>query len=195
MGGAYHKCTGHGFQLAHNPYISVTINPEINHEQSHGPHGAERRFDRVTFGAASADEQKTVTCANTIKKIRDERCLVCHGPDSPTIEELDKDKAGFKMKLKGPRMNTYENLMVFVNGSDAGALMRRLDDGKNTKDGKPGNMYVNLAADDRERAERLAKFKQWVGSWNLKKRAGLTEAERKAVKAPNEMIAGKSPRG
>jgi mono/diheme cytochrome c family protein len=140
----------------------------------------------LAFGAASADEKKTITYANTIKKIMDDRCLACHGPDSPTIEEFDKDKAGFKKKLKGPRMDTYENLMVFVNGSDAGALMRRLDDGKNTKDGKPGNMYVNLADDDHERAERFAKFKKWVGSWNLKKRAELTEAELKAIKAPRK---------
>lgn len=138
------------------------------------------------IGAALADEKKTITYSNTIKKIMDNRCLACHGPDSPTIEEFDKDKDGFKKKLKGPRMDTYENLMIFVNGSDAGALMRRLDDGKHTKDGKPGNMYANLADDDRERAERLAKFKQWVGSWNLKKRKELTEAELKAVKAPKQ---------
>ena len=36
---------------------------------------------------------------------------------------------------------------------DAGALMRRLDNGKHTKDGKPGNMYVNLADDDRARPQ------------------------------------------
>ncbi len=135
-------------------------------------------------GVVSADEKKTVTYANTIKPIMDSRCFACHGPGSPTIEQFDKDKEGFKKKLKGPRMDTYENLMIFVNGQDAGAIMRRLDDGKHTKDGKPGNMYVNLAGDDRERAERLAKFKQWVGSWNLKKRKELTEAELKAIKAP-----------
>ena len=140
----------------------------------------------LTFGAASAAEKKTVTYENTIKKIQDERCLACHGPDSPTIEEFDKDKAGFKKKMKGPSMDTYENLMVFVNGSDAGAIMRRLDDGKSTKDGKPGNMYAYLADDDKERAEHLAKFKKWIGSWNLKKRKELTEAELKAVKAPKK---------
>ena len=51
-------------------------------------------------------------------------------------EEYGKDKEGFRKKMKGPRMDTYENLMIFVNGKDTGALMRRLDDGKNTKDGK-----------------------------------------------------------
>ncbi|MEK7816253.1 MAG: cytochrome C [Pseudomonadota bacterium] len=140
----------------------------------------------LTFGVASAAEKKTVTYENTIKKIMDDRCMACHGADSPTIEAFKKDEPGFKKKMKGPRMDTYENLMVFVNGSDAGALMRRLDNGKHTKDGKPGNMYVNLADDDRARAARFAEFNKWVGSWNLKKRKELTEAELKAVKAPKK---------
>ena len=49
-------------------------------------------------------------------------------------------------------MDTYEDLMIFVNGKDAGALMRRLDDGKNTKDEKPGDMYKTLGGTDTERA-------------------------------------------
>ena len=43
--------------------------------------------------------------------------------------------------LKGPKMDSYKNLIIMVNGTDSGALMRRLDDGKSAKDGKPGNMY------------------------------------------------------
>ncbi len=141
----------------------------------------------LTFAAAAmASEKKSITYENTIKKIHADHCLACHGADSPTIEEFDRDKEGFKKKLKGPRMDTYENLMVFVNGQDAGALMRRLDDGNNTKDGKPGNMYVHLGNDDYERAEQLEKYKQWVGSWNLKQRKSLTEVELKAVKAPKQ---------
>jgi mono/diheme cytochrome c family protein len=128
--------------------------------------------------------EKPITYDNTIKKIMAERCMACHGSDSPLIADFDKDKKGYEAKSKGPRMDTYENLMTFVNGSDAGALMRRLDDGKNTKDGKPGNMYVNLANDDAGRAARLAQFKQWIGSWNLKKRAELSPAELAAIKAP-----------
>lgn len=69
-----------------------------------------------------------------------QRCLTCHGKDAPTLEEFDKDKESYKEKLKGPRLDSYESLVVFANGKDAGALMRRLDDGTNTKDGKPGNM-------------------------------------------------------
>jgi len=48
-------------------------------------------------------------------------------------------------------MDTYKNLMVFVNGKDTGALMRRLDDGKNIKESQPGNMYKWLGSTDEER--------------------------------------------
>jgi hypothetical protein len=56
-----------------------------------------------------------------------------------------------------------------VGWPDAGALMRRLDDGANTADKKPGNMYKQLGDTDAERAENLKLFKAWVGdgAWNL----------------------------
>jgi hypothetical protein len=73
--------------------------------------------------------------------------------------------------------------MVFVNGKDTGALMRRLDDGKNTKDGKPGNMYIKLGETDSERAKNLEIIKKWVGGWTLKRKAEITEEELKAIKA------------
>jgi hypothetical protein len=73
--------------------------------------------------------------------------------------------------------------MILVKGSDAGAFMRRLDDGKSTKDGKPGNMYVWLGGSDTERAQRLAVVKQWVGNWSLKRRKDLTEAELQSITA------------
>jgi hypothetical protein len=73
--------------------------------------------------------------------------------------------------------------MVFVNGKDTGALMRRLDDGKNTKEGKPGNMYTGLGKTDEERAKNLETVKKWVGGWTLKRKAEITEEELKAIKA------------
>ena len=116
-------------------------------------------FFIVMTGYSIAAEKGVVTYEKDIKKITSEKCIFCHGSDSPTIDEFDKDKEGFKKKMKGPRMNTYENLMIFVNGKDAGAVMRRLDDGKNTKDGKPGNMYQYLGTTDSERAKILEIFK------------------------------------
>lgn len=129
---------------------------------------------------------QSVTYEGAVKKIMVDRCDKCHGEGAPTLAEFDKDKDGWKKKRKGPRMDTYPALMVMVNGSDAGALMRRLDDGKSTQDGKPGNMYFFLGTSDAERAQRLVTFKEWVGEWNLKRRKDLTEAELKAVKAPEK---------
>jgi hypothetical protein len=140
-------------------------------------------FFIVMTGYSIAAEKGVVTYEKDIKKITSEKCIFCHGSDSPTIDEFDKDKEGFKKKMKGPRMNTYENLMIFVNGKDAGAVMRRLDDGKNTKDGKPGNMYQFLGNTDNERAKNFEVFKKWVGNWTLKKKKELTEDELKTIKA------------
>ncbi|NNG46704.1 MAG: cytochrome C, partial [Deltaproteobacteria bacterium] len=106
----------------------------------------------VIMIAVPAFAGEAVTYEKDIKGIIAKRCLFCHGTKSPTMEEFHRDKKGYKKKMKGPRLDTYENLMVMVKGSDAGALMRRLDDGKNTKDGKPGNMYTRLGKTDTERA-------------------------------------------
>lgn len=125
-----------------------------------------------------------VTYENTIRHIVDTRCSDCHGTTAPSMEEFKKDQEGYKAKHLGPRMDTYESLMVMVNGSDTGAIMRRLDDGANTKDNKPGNMYRHLGGSDAERAANLALFKRWIGGWTLKRGKDITEAERKAILAP-----------
>jgi hypothetical protein len=127
--------------------------------------------------------EEAVTYEKDIKGIIAKRCLFCHGPKSPTMEEFEKDKEGYKKKMKGPMLDTYEHLMVMVKGDDAGALMRRLDDGKNTKDGKPGNMYMRLGKNDAERAANLDIFKKWVGNWTLKRKKDLSEEELDAIKA------------
>ena len=134
-------------------------------------------------GGAAA---QSVTYENTVKNILAQRCLGCHGQGAPTIAEFDKDKDGWKKKMKGPRVDTYPNLMVLVKGSDAGAFMRRLDDGKSTKDGKPGNMYVYLGGNDAERAQRLDTMKKWVGNWSLKRRKELSDAELQTLTAPEK---------
>ena len=125
-----------------------------------------------------------VTYEKDIRPIVAARCAGCHGPDSPPMEEFDRDKDGFKKKGKGPRLDTYPHLMVVVKGSDAGALMRRLDDGKNTKDGKPGNMHAQLGSSDAERAANLETFRNWAGNWTLKRKKELSKEELDAIRAP-----------
>lgn len=134
--------------------------------------------------ATASGTSDKVTYDNTIRQLVETRCFACHGPQAPSMVEFKKDEEGFKAKSLGPRMDSYENLLVMVNGTDTGAIMRRLDDGTNTKDKKPGNMYEQLGADDAERAANLARFKRWVGSWNLKKNKDISDEERKAVLAP-----------
>ena len=136
-------------------------------------------------GCASQQSAPTrVTYENGIKTLVEKRCAECHGSDAPTMAAFKQDQEGYKAKKLGPRMDTYEHLMVMVNGSDTGAMMRRLDDGANSKDNKPGNMHKYLGKDDAERAANLAVFKQWIGGWSLKRAKDITEEERKAVLAP-----------
>jgi mono/diheme cytochrome c family protein len=132
-------------------------------------------------GVSGSATAQSVTYENTVKKILAEQCMGCHGAGAPTLAQFDKDKEGWKKKMKGPRFDNYSDLMILVNGSDAGALMRRLDDGKSTKDGKPGNMYVWLGGSDAERAQRLDVMKKWVGNWSLKRRKDLTEGELRSI--------------
>jgi len=140
-------------------------------------------FTASLMGYAASQDQGAATYEKDVKSIISKKCMSCHGSNAPTIDEYKKDEAGFKQKNKGPRMDTYQNLMIFVNGKDTGALMRRLDDGKNTKDGKSGNMYKWLGATDDERAKNVDIIKKWVGGWTLKRSAEITDAERKAIKA------------
>jgi len=125
-----------------------------------------------------------VTYQKDIRPIFDSKCSMCHGPTSPLVDDFKKEKEKYTKENKGPRMDSYPLLLEFVKGKDAGAIMRRLDDGKNTKDGKPGNMYTFVGKDEEEREKNLKVFKSWVGSWNLKRKAELTEEELRKVTAP-----------
>lgn len=135
----------------------------------------------TTFAFAAGTDE--VTYDKEIKRIIADQCLSCHGSDAPTMVEFKKDQEKFKKSMKGPRADTYAALMVMVNGSDTGALMRRLDDGKNAANGKPGNMHEYLGKTDGEKAKNLEVIKKWIGGWTLKRNKDITEEERRAIKA------------
>lgn len=99
------------------------------------------------------------------------KCSHCHGKQSPYLGEFQENKESYKEQAKGPRMDSYADLIMFVGWPDTGALMRRLDDGANTADGKPGNMYQHLGDTEEERRRNLKIFKEWVGEdgWTLKR--------------------------
>jgi hypothetical protein len=132
-------------------------------------------FFLSTSTSLASESGNIVTYEKNIKKIVYERCSSCHGSDSPTLEEFRGDVEGYKKNGKMPRIDTYEYLMIFITGEDMGALPKRLDDGTNTPDGKPGSMYVHLGDDDKERTKNLQLFKDWIGYWNVKTRHDITE--------------------
>lgn len=120
-------------------------------------------------GAVSAQE---ITYRKHIRPLWQQKCAACHDAGSPYLGDFEENEAKFKAAFKGPRMDTYADLVFFVAWPDTGALQRRLDDGKSAKDGKPGNMYAYLGGTEEERQANLAVFKQWVGAdgWNLNRR-------------------------
>lgn len=115
-------------------------------------------------GFAGTAAAQSVTYEGAVKDIVADRCARCHGRSSPSLADFEKDKAEWKKKTKGPRFDSYAELMVHVKGANAGELMRRLDDGSNSADHKPGNMYRQLGKTDEDRAQRLDTLKKWVAA-------------------------------
>lgn len=139
-------------------FISACSNTETSDDNGNGN---EKSQDVDT----TEEESVAVTYEADIKEIVANNCLTCHGDSSPMP------------------MHDYESLMVFVDGEDTGALMRRLDNGENTEDGKPGNMYEYLGETDEEREENLAVVKKWIGNWTLKRNDEITDEERDEIQA------------
>ena len=117
---------------------------------------------------ASAND---VTYRKHIRPLFQSQCASCHGADAPYLGDFKEKKAKYVAKDIGPRMDTYADLIFFIGWPDTGAIMRRLDDGKSTKDGKAGNMYEHLGDSDQSRQKQLKVFKAWVGeeAWSLKR--------------------------
>ncbi|WP_438315464.1 c-type cytochrome [Sporosarcina sp. FA9] len=126
----------------------------------------------------NTSNEENVTYVDDVEQIITNSCITCHGDNSPTMAKFGEDPEKYKALSQGPRLDTYENLTAVVNGSEAGALMRRLDNGENKDDGKPGNMYQYLGLTDEEREEQLEILKEWVGHWILKRENELTDEDR-----------------
>jgi hypothetical protein len=131
-----------------------------------------------------------VTYRGQIRPLWEDKCGACHGADAPFYGDFKEAKDDFVAQDLGPRMDSYAELIYFIGWPDTGAIMRRLDDGKNHADGKPGNMYQYLGDDEPERQKNLKLFKAWVGdsAWNLKRWStrgevpGITKEELDALK-------------
>jgi len=123
----------------------------------------------VAAAKAPVASAPVVTYRANIQPFIKAQCAECHGADAPTLAEFKLAEEKYTKAKLGPRTDTYENLLQIVAYTDTGAFMRRLDDGTNTADKKPGNMYKHLGETDGERAANLKMIKAWVGegAWNL----------------------------
>lgn len=123
----------------------------------------------------SASCSNNITYEKDIKSIINDKCIDCHANNHPTLSEFRKDIEGYRKNNIGVRLDTYKNLIVFVTGDDMGSLMRKLDNGENTEDGNPGQMYEYLGDDDIEREKNLKIFKDWICAWVLKSREEIID--------------------
>lgn len=130
----------------------------------------------------SEDYKGKVRYTTHIKPIFEQRCAKCHGAKSPEHMEFMSNIKKYKKKLKGPRMDNYTYMISFIVWPGTGSLMRMLDDGKNTEDGKPGKMYKRLGKTEEERQKNLKLFKEWVGYWTLNEWPALTKEEINKIK-------------
>ncbi len=113
-----------------------------------------------------------VSYRNDVAPLLQAQCADCHfaAAGAPTLQEFDLAKEKYTKDKTGPRLDTYENLLILIAYPDSGAFMRRLDDGSSPyAGGQPGKMYKHLGETDAERAKNLAILKAWVGEggWNL----------------------------
>jgi len=121
-------------------------------------------------GASASGLAAEATYTKDIKPQVEGKCVACHGAASPTLAAFLKDDKKFAAAMKGPRLDSYADLLQLIGWPDTGAIMRRLDDDKDAlAGGKPGNMYQFLGGTDEERQKNLQTFKDWVGpeGWAL----------------------------
>lgn len=123
----------------------------------------------LTVLAAAVAQADEISWSNSISHVFEKQCSACHGSEAPEYAAFKKDRDAWLKKGSGMRMETYTHLVSFVGWPNTGALMRRLDDGKGSKEGKPGNMYQHLGTTEEERQKNLGLFKSWIGNWSLKR--------------------------
>ncbi len=124
-----------------------------------------------------------ITYRKHIKPLFDVKCVACHGSEAaPEYYAFKEETDKWRSRGKGMKMDTYSHLIFYTAWPDTGALMRRLNDGKGVKDGKPGNMYQYLGGTEEERQQNLKLFKEWIGNWTLKRWNEITKEEMDGIK-------------
>ena len=137
----------------------------------------------VALGFVSVGSSEEITFRKHIAPLFESKCGVCHGSDAaPEYYAFKEDQKKWTAQGKGMRMDTYSHLIFYTAWPDTGALMRRLNDGKGAKDGKPGNMYQYLGGTEEERQQNLKLFKEWIGNWTLKRWKEISKEEMDGIK-------------
>lgn len=129
-----------------------------------------KSFLFVAVLAAPLAHAESVTYSQQIQPLWQARCAACHGSTSVYWGQWQQNKYAYKKQNKGPRMDSYAELLHFIGWPQTGSLMRQLDDGQSNGKGKPGGMYQHLGNDEAERQANLQLFKAWVGedAWSGK---------------------------
>jgi len=125
----------------------------------------------------STDTKSGASYTRDILPVFEKNCASCHGSGSPEHIEFMANSDEYVKQFVGPRMDYYTLMSSFVVWPFTGSLMRNLDEGTNTDNGKPGKMYVNLGASEQERMANLELFKRWVGYWTLKDWSEISKDE------------------
>jgi hypothetical protein len=137
----------------------------------------------TAFGCASLASAEEITYRKHITPVFISKCGACHGADAaPEYQAFKEEPSKWSALGKGMKMDTYSHLVFYTAWPGTGALMRRLDDGGGTKDGKPGNMYRYLGETEEERQRNLRFFKDWVGNWTLKRRKEISKEDLDGIK-------------
>jgi hypothetical protein len=131
----------------------------------------------LILGFSSFAFSSDVTWRKDVEPILKAQCYPCHSGGAPELEEWELNKDANLENMQGMKMDTFRSVIAYVVWPNTGALMRRLDNGENKKDGKPGNMYEHLGSTDDERAKNLETIKSWVGYWTTKRIKDLTYEE------------------
>ena len=63
-----------------------------------------------------------VTYRKDIRPLWQAKCSACHGAASPYLGDFMADQEKFKQLQKGPRMDTYADLIFYVGWPDTGAI-------------------------------------------------------------------------
>jgi hypothetical protein len=67
-------------------------------------------------GDPSAGIAAEVTYRKDVRPLMVQKCLYCHGTEAPYLGDFDENQKKFEAALKGPRMDTYADLVFSSAG-------------------------------------------------------------------------------